>query len=134
MELIQSFLLVHTRALHTLTVSIVRDFLPFEASTCNIDGCGRSGSTRVKWNVYFLPPFCWDLMTFLTIFASSIKNARSILVFTQSPHLEPPYALRTVFLVFETVAYLRGRKAGTPGRAIPQSPHLGAVGSFPMWW
>lgn len=79
---------------------------------------------------------------------------RPHLVFTQSPHLEPPYALRTVFLVFEIVAYLRGLSAGTyidsrcgsdngigrydsrltPGRAMPQSPHLGAVASFPMWW
>ena len=32
---------------------------------------------------------------------------------TQSPHLEPPYALRTVFFVFETVAYWRGRRAMT---------------------
>ena len=32
---------------------------------------------------------------------------------TQSPHLEPPYALRTVFFVFETVAYWRGRRAIT---------------------
>ena len=32
---------------------------------------------------------------------------------TQSLHLEPPYALRTVFLVLEIVAYLRGRRAGT---------------------
>lgn len=63
--------------------------------------------------------------------------------FTQSPHREPPYARRTVFMRLETVAYWRGRSAGTyrnrlsvsitvqrsfehtPGSPIPQSPHLG---------
>lgn len=32
---------------------------------------------------------------------------------TQSPQRDPPYARRTVFMRFETVAYWRGRRAGT---------------------
>jgi len=84
--------------------------------------------------LYFLPGFCCDLITFLTIFASSTRNARRMRCLTQSPHLEPPYALRTVFFVFDTVAYWRGRRAMIPGSAMPQSPHLGAVASFLIWW
>ena len=83
--------------------------------------------------IYF-PGFCCDLITLFTIFASSTKNARKILQttsewfrcqdtaeeptrithrdFTQSPHLEPPYARRTVFWRLEMVAYCRGRRAG----------------------
>jgi hypothetical protein len=71
---------------------------------------------------------------------------------TQSPHREPPYALVTVLRRFEIVAYCRGRRAGicapicqrtrggrrarrrTPGRLIPQSPHLGDVPGFLRWW
>ena len=71
---------------------------------------------------------------------------------TQSPQREPPYARWTVLRVLLTVAYSRGRRATiyrfhlntglivqifcerTPGSLMPQSPHLGAVGSFLMWW
>ena len=103
--------------------------------------------------IYFDEPFPCDLITFFTILASSTKNARRILSdkrlrqvdnqianrdsyrdLTQSPHLEPPYARCTVFWRLEIVAYLRGRSAGTPGRAIPQSPHLGAEAGFLRWW
>jgi hypothetical protein len=87
---------------------------------------------------YERPPvaFCCDLMTRLTTFASSIKNARTMLSVTntrvsgvnvnkdgenrkayrertQPPHLEPPYARLTCFCVFETDAYSRGRRATT---------------------
>lgn len=79
---------------------------------------------------YFRVAVFWLLMTFFTIFASSTRKARRILGrrvvrygtkgrlkkvyrdFTQSPHREPPYARRTVFIRFETVAYWRGRSAG----------------------
>lgn len=37
---------------------------------------------------------------------------------TQSPHLEPPYALWTVFWRFEMVAYWRGLSAGTCKRKV----------------
>lgn len=41
--------------------------------------------------IYLRPPaFCWLLMTFLTIFASSTRNARRMRDLTQSPHREPP--------------------------------------------
>ena len=48
---------------------------------------------------YFLPLVLPSLSfnTFLTIFCSSIKNARTIRSRTQLPHREPPYARRTVF-------------------------------------
>ena len=46
---------------------------------------------------------------------------------TQSPHHEPRYACETDFWRLETVAR-------PPGRATPQSPHLGAVASFLRWW
>ena len=53
---------------------------------------------------------------------------------TQSLHREPPYARCTDLMRFETVAYWRGRRAGMPGSAMPQSPHLGAVPGFLRWW
>lgn len=40
---------------------------------------------------------------------------------TQLAHREPPYARWTVFLGRLTVAYSRGRRAGTPGSFVPQS-------------
>lgn len=51
--------------------------------------------------------------TFLTIFCSSIRNARTMRSRTQLPHREPPYARWTVFLGLEIWAYSRGRRAGT---------------------
>ena len=53
---------------------------------------------------------------------------------TQLPHLDPPYARWTVLVGLETLAYCRGRSAGIPGRAMPQSPHLGDVPSFFRCW
>ena len=53
-----------------------------------------------------------SLRTFLTIFCSSIRKARTILSRTQLPHLEPPYARCTVFLGLEIWEYSRGRRAG----------------------
>lgn len=67
----------------------------------------------------------------LTYNVRSIGTHRDL---TQSPHRDPPYARRTVLTRFETVAYWRGRRAGIPGSAIPQSPHLGAVPGFLRWW
>ena len=65
-------------------------------------------------SLYFFPPFfsCVSFNTFFTIFCSSIKNARTILSRTQLPHLDPPYALRTVFCACDVVAYSRGLRAG----------------------
>jgi len=97
-------------------------------------------SIMKKRIVYFLDfscafcTFSCDLITFFTILASSTRKARMMRDLTQSPHLEPPYARRTVFTRFETVAYWRGRRAGMPGREMPQSPHLGDVPGFLMWW
>ncbi len=64
--------------------------------------------------LYFLAPFfsCESFTTFLTIFCSSIKKARTILSRTQLLHREPPYAREMVFCGRETVAYSRGRRAG----------------------
>lgn len=69
---------------------------------------------RSPVHFYFLPVFfsCESFNTFLTIFCSSIKNARTILSRTQLLHREPPYARETVFFGRETVAYSRGRSAG----------------------
>jgi len=78
------------RTLHTLTARISRCFLRLKTSTCDMNENGKCGAVGVGRNIYFLPPFCWALMTLLTLSASSFKNARRILVFTQSPHLEPP--------------------------------------------
>lgn len=72
---------------------------------------------------------------------------------TQLEQREPPYARWTVLTRFETCAYSRGRRVGTwvaqswsiphvlrvmrfferrltPGRAMWQSPHLGAAAAF----
>lgn len=54
-----------------------------------------------------------SLRTFLTIFCSSIRNARTILSLTQLAHLEPPYARWTVFFGRDVVAYSLGRRAGS---------------------
>ena len=48
--------------------------------------------------------------------------------FTQSPHLEPPYALRTVFWRLEIVAYCRGRSAGIYNHTPSSVPN---ITSFP---
>src|SRR5205823_767697 len=103
--------------------------------------------------LYFFTPFfsCESFTTFLTIFCSSIKKARTILSRTQLPHREPPYAREMLFCGRETVAYSRGRRAGiyryeceqkgfgwcsagkrgpTPGSLIPQSPHFGGDPRF----
>merc|ERR1711939_780821 len=72
---------------------------------------------------------CWA-RTRLTILASSTRNARTMRSRTQLAQREPPYARWTVFCLFEICAYWRGRRAGTPGRAMWQSPHFGADAAF----
>jgi hypothetical protein len=61
---------------------------------------------------FFSAWFC-SFRTFLTIFCSSMRKARTMRSRTQLPHLEPPYARWTVFLGLEIWAYSRGRRAGT---------------------
>lgn len=53
---------------------------------------------------------------------------------TQLAHREPPYARCTVFFGFEMLAYSLGRRAGMPGSAMPQSPHLGELPNFFKCW
>lgn len=92
----------------------------------------RASDPKERAGNHFLPAgFCCCLITFFTILASSTRKARMILIlkrlaqkknyiegvatyldFTQSPQREPPYARRTVLMRFDTVAYLRGRRAG----------------------
>ena len=94
----------------------------------------RASDPKERAGNHFLPAgFCCCLITFFTILASSTRKARMILNFeavsakkkknyiegvatyldfTQSPQREPPYARRTVLMRFDTVAYLRGRRAG----------------------
>lgn len=62
--------------------------------------------------LYRLPFFSASFMTFLTIFCSSIRKARTTRSLTQLAQREPPYARWTVFLGLETWAYSRGRSAG----------------------
>ena len=61
---------------------------------------------------FFLSDWVCSLSTFLTIFCSSMRKARTTRSRTQLPHLEPPYARWTVFLGLESPAYSRGRRAG----------------------
>jgi hypothetical protein len=73
---------------------------------------------QAKGAVYFLlERSLWlcSLSTFLTIFCSSMRKARTILSRTQLAHREPPYARWTVFVGFDTWAYSRGRRAGICG-------------------
>jgi len=49
---------------------------------------------------------------------------------TQCAQREPPYARETDFLVFDSVAYLRGRSAGMPASRTPQSPQRGPLAFF----
>lgn len=65
---------------------------------------------------------------------SSIKKALMTLSCTQFAHLEPPYARCTVFFGLEILAYSLGRRAGIPGRAVPQSPHFGDLPNFLRCW
>jgi hypothetical protein len=74
----------------------------------------RSPQFRDSAYFFFSLVVC-SLRTFLTIFCSSIRKARTILSRTQLPHLEPPYARWTVFLGLEIWAYSRGRRAGICG-------------------
>ena len=55
---------------------------------------------------------CDSLSTFLTIFCSSIRNARTMRSLTQLPHREPPYARCTDLVGRETCEYSWGRRAG----------------------
>lgn len=70
----------------------------------------RDHVRRSLYLLFFLAASA-SLTTFLTIFCSSIKNARTIRSLTQFAHREPPYARWTVLLGRETVAYSRGRRA-----------------------
>ncbi len=111
---------------------VVRDYMHAHSEGKMRDGIMKK---RIVYFLDFSCAFCTfscDLITFFTILASSTRKARMMLVFkqnnqwgitskekriahrdlTQSPHLEPPYARRTVFTRFETVAYWRGRRAG----------------------
>ena len=62
---------------------------------------------------FFLSLWLCSFSTFLTIFCSSMRKARTIRSRTQLAHLEPPYARWTVFLGLEIWEYSRGRRAGT---------------------
>lgn len=70
---------------------------------------------RESKTAYFLPLFfsCVSFSTFLTIFCSSMRKARTIRSRTQLAHLEPPYARDTDFWVLDMVAYSLGRRAGS---------------------
>ena len=72
------------------------------------------GHKKRSQPAYFLPLFfSWvSFSTFLTIFCSSIRKARTIRSRTQLAHLEPPYARDTDFWVLDTLAYCLGRRAG----------------------
>jgi hypothetical protein len=61
---------------------------------------------------FFFSAWLCSFRTFLTIFCSSMRKARTMRSRTQLPHLEPPYARCTVFLGLEIWAYSRGRRAG----------------------
>lgn len=57
--------------------------------------------TQASTIYFFFSLWLCSFSTFLTIFCSSIRKARTILSRTQLPHLEPPYARWTVFLGLE---------------------------------
>lgn len=60
--------------------------------------------------------FSASRMTFLTIFCSSIRKARTTRSLTQLAQRLPPYARCTVFFGREIWAYSRGRRAGICGQ------------------
>lgn len=74
------------------------------------------------------------LVTFTTIFCSSIKKARRILSLTHWWQRTPPYALVTVFFLLD----MRERSIGLAG-VMPLSfslhcPHLGTRLGFFRYW
>lgn len=78
-------------------------------------------SARTKFVYFFFSAWLCSFSTFLTIFCSSMRKARTMRSRTQLPHLEPPYARWTVFLGLEIWAYSWGRRAGTcEGKAASQ--------------
>ena len=75
---------------------------------------------RQQTSAYF-----WALRTFLTIFCSSMRKARTMRDRVQWLHREPPYARVTVLLGLERFLASIGRVALMPQSSLPQSPHLG---------
>lgn len=67
-----------------------------------------------KPDIYFFLSVC-SLSTFLTIFCSSMRKARTTRSWTQLAHREPPYDRLTDFWGLEIWEYSRGRRAGTYG-------------------
>lgn len=91
-----------------------------------------TGSAQKADRVYLadLPVFIFS--TFLTIFCSSIKNARMILSLTTLWSKQPPYTLCTVLFFFDKCLLLSllGLMFFRPLSLTPVAPHLAADTGF----
>merc|ERR1719346_789964 len=90
-------------------------------------GCKKEG---VRCLV-FVP---WAFNTFITIFCSSMRKARTIFSLTALWLNTPPYALDTVFRRFESLVFSWFVAGLTPFNLSPVIGHFGTDGLFFKYW